>query len=184
MQPVGEALASQEDEQVEHIWWQAGQARTELAAQAEATQEWLDRFYVELDGVSARMHRGSVPMDEKEVKRRGDVYREVKVGAVFAASRGPERSGLAPGVFVDQAGEKQDVARRAKAEDFGKLLYALALRCGVVRARQVVILGDGAIWIWRQNTFRTRCRSWMCGMRASMCRKSLMRSLERGRLRR
>jgi hypothetical protein len=83
------------------------------------------------------------------IKRRGDVYREVKVGAVFEASRGPERSGLAPGVFVDQAGQKHYVARRSKAEDFGKLLYALAVSCGLQRARQLVVLGDGAVWIWR-----------------------------------
>ena len=87
-------------------------------------------------------------MEEKERTRSGDVYREVKVGAVFQATRGPERSSLAPGVFVDQAGQTRYVARRAKAEDFGELLYALAESCGLVRARQVVILGDGAIWIW------------------------------------
>ena len=47
------------------------------------------------------MRRGSVPMEEDERKRKGDVYREMKVGAVFLAERGPERSGLAPDVWVD-----------------------------------------------------------------------------------
>ena len=87
-------------------------------------------------------------MEERERKRKGDVYREVKVGAVFAATRGPERSGLAPGVFVDQAGQKHYVARRSKAEDFGKLLYTLAISYGLERARQLVVVGDGAVWIW------------------------------------
>jgi hypothetical protein len=64
-------------------------------------------------------------MEDQERRRKGDVYREVKVGAVFEATRGPERSGLAPGVFVDQAGPKHSVARRGKAEDFGKGLSAL-----------------------------------------------------------
>ena len=63
-------------------------------------------------------------MEEQERKRKGDVYREVKVGAVFEATRGPERSGLAPGVFVDQAGHKHYVARRAKAEDEGSLRFS------------------------------------------------------------
>jgi hypothetical protein len=49
--------------------------------------------------LTARLRRGSVPMEEKKVKRAGDVYREVKVGTVFAASSGPERSSLAPGIF-------------------------------------------------------------------------------------
>jgi len=78
-----------------------------------------------------------------------DVYREVKVGAVFEASCGPERSGLAPGAFVDQAGEKHYVARHSKVEDEGLLLYALAVRYGLHRAHQLVVLGDGAVWIWR-----------------------------------
>lgn len=149
IQPVGEALASGEDAQVKQIWQQAGQARSDLAAEPDRVQERLERLYVELDGVTARLRRGSVPMEDKEVKRQGDVYREVKVGAVFQPTRGPERSGLAPGVFVDQAGEKQYVARRTSAENFGKLLYALALGCGLSHAQQVVILGDGALWIWR-----------------------------------
>ena len=51
-------------------------------------------------------------MEEQERKRKGDVYREIKVGAEFPASQGPERSQLAPGVFVDQAGQKHYVARR------------------------------------------------------------------------
>ncbi len=88
-------------------------------------------------------------MEEQERKRKGDVYREVKVGAVFEATRGPERSRLAPGVLVDQAGPKHYVARRGKAEDFGKLLYALAVTSGLQRAHQLVVLGDGAVWIWR-----------------------------------
>ncbi len=35
------------------------------------------------------------------------------------------------------------------AEAFGRFLYALAQRCGLDRAREVVILGDGAHWIRR-----------------------------------
>lgn len=149
LQPLGEALQQQEDEQVRALWEQASQARTVSKPVAMSKQVSIDRLYVELDGVLARLRRGSVPMEERERKRSGDVYREVKVGAVFEATRGPERSGLAPGVFVDQAGQKHYVARRTKAEDFGKLLYALAVRYGLHRAQQLVVLGDGATWIWR-----------------------------------
>ena len=51
---------------------------------------------IELDGILARLRRGSVPMEEKEQKRKGDVSREIKVGAVFRGERGRERSELAP----------------------------------------------------------------------------------------
>ncbi|MFL5664968.1 MAG: ISKra4 family transposase [Ktedonobacteraceae bacterium] len=149
MQPLGKALQQQEDEQVRALWEQALQARTGGLVDSTSPPDPIDRLYIELDGVLARLRRGSVPMEEQERKRKGDVYREVKVGAVFEATRGPERSGLAPGVFVDQAGHKHYVARRAKAEDFGKLLYALAVKYGLQRAHQLVVLGDGAAWIWR-----------------------------------
>src|SRR5260370_12216231 len=149
MQALGEAMQEREGERVRALWDQASQARTAPLAASTSKQASIDRLYIELDGVLARLRRGSVSMEDKELKRSGDVYREVKVGAVFEASRGPERSGLAPGVFVDQADQKHYVARRSKAEDFGKLLYALAVNCGLQRARQLVVIGDGAAWIWR-----------------------------------
>jgi hypothetical protein len=149
LQPLGEALQQQEEAQVQTLWKEASQARSVSSVASAIKQEGINRLYIELDGVLARLRRGSVPMEEQERKRKGDVYREVKVGAVFEASRGPERSKLAPGVFVDQAEQKHYVARRGKAEDFGKRLYALACSHGLQQAHQVVVLGDGAAWIWR-----------------------------------
>lgn len=52
-----------------------------------------------------------------------------------------------PGVFLDEPGPITYVAQRLPVEEFGRFLYALAQRCGVDRAREVVILGDGARWI-------------------------------------
>jgi hypothetical protein len=149
LQPLGEALQQQEDEQVRALWEEASQARTTPSAARACQQDRIDRLYIELDGVLARLRRGSVAMEEHERKRSGDVYREVKVRAVFEASRGPERSGLAPGVFVDQAGQKHYGARRGKAAAFGKLLHVLAVQYGLQRRQQLVVLGDGAAWIWR-----------------------------------
>jgi hypothetical protein len=97
------------------------------------------------------MRRGSVPMEEREQQRPGDVYREVKVGATFLAESGRERSELVEGVWVDTPvqGSMRYVARRTAAESFGPLLYALAVQSGLSRAQQVVVLGDGAPWIWK-----------------------------------
>ena len=131
------------------LWEQASQARTTSQPTAKEPRERIERLYLEMDGVTARLRRGSVPMEEQEHKRPGDVYREVKVGAVFEASRGPERSELVPGVFVDQAGPKHYVTRRTTADEFGKLLYTLAVRHGLGWVQQLVVLGDGAAWIWR-----------------------------------
>ncbi len=132
-------------------------------------QDRIDRLSIELDGVLARLRRGSVSLEEHEGKRTGDVYREVKVGAVFEASRGPERSELAPGVFVDQAGEKHYVARRSKAEGEGLLLYALAVSYGLQRAHQFVVLNEtydafcaqqALLVAWLPTTFHTPYSIW------------------------
>lgn len=80
------------------LFEQARQKDSSEQEQAELlTTQTLERIDIELDGILARLRRGSVPMAEKEQKRKGDVYREIKVGAVFRAERGRERSELAPG---------------------------------------------------------------------------------------
>jgi hypothetical protein len=101
----------------------------------------IRRLYVEIDGVLARLRRGSVRIEEKERQRPGDIYRELKVGAVFEAEPGRKRSALAPRVFVDSAGPKAYVAWRGSVKDFAPLLYTLAEQRGLVRARAVGNLG-------------------------------------------
>ncbi len=150
MQPVGQALAHSEDEVVKTLFEEAVQSQTQ-EQRAHQTEKDIDRLYLELDGIFARMRRGSVPMEEEERQRKGDVYREMKVGAVFLAERGPERSELVPEVWVDtpKAGSLRYIARRTAKGGFGQLLYALAVQSGLSRAKQIVVLGDGAPWIWK-----------------------------------
>ena len=149
MRPVGEALAASEDRHVNALQAQARQERSQ-PCERQQPQQGMERLYIELDGVFARMRRGSVPMEKEEVQRTGDVYREIKAGAVFCAERGPKRSELAPGVYVDTPAEDsvRYVARRTAKGDFAWVLYHLALECGLEQAQQVVVLGDGAPWIW------------------------------------
>jgi hypothetical protein len=148
IQPVGEAIKKQEEDQEQEIFKQAAQKRSQPESESARKQTEITRLYVEIDGVLARLRRGSVPMQEKERKRPGDVYREVKVGAVFLAEAGRERSALAPGAFVDAAGSKAYVAHRGGVGAFAPLLYALAQQHGLAQAQEIVILGDGASWIW------------------------------------
>lgn len=151
MQPVGEALAAVEQAQVNALWQEAAEKRTALTSPISPSGEELDRLYIQLDGVLARLRRGSVPIEPDEQQRRGDVYREIKVGAVFAAKPGRERSELAPGTWVDAPveGSLHYVSQRTALGDFGRRLYALAVQGGLSRAKQVVVLGDGARWLWR-----------------------------------
>lgn len=148
MRPVGEALAMAEDRQVKSLQAQAKQARSQPRQERQSRE--IERLYIELDGVLARMRRGSVPMEQEELQRKGDVYREIKAGVVFRAERGPKRSELVPGVYVDTPApdSMRYVARRTAKGGFDWLLYLLAEQCGISQAQQVVVVGDGAPWIW------------------------------------
>jgi hypothetical protein len=149
MRPVGEALAAEEDQQVLALQAQAKQAQSQPGERSRQEQE-IERLSIELDGVLARMRRGSVPMEKEELRCPGDVYREIKAGAVFRAERGAKRSELAPGVYVDTPAPEsvRYVARRTAKGGFAWLLYHLAVQCGLEQAQQVVVVGDGAPWIW------------------------------------
>lgn len=148
IEPVGQALLEQEEREMQRQWEEAAEAHSREQAAGAQTLPALERLYVEMDGVTARLRRASVPMEREEEQRKGDVYREVKVGAVFVAARGPHRSALVPGVLLDAADEQVYVARRCCAEEFGPLLYHRACQQGLASAKQVVVLGDGAPWIW------------------------------------
>jgi len=135
MRPLGEALAVHQDQQVTALQAQAKQAQSQPCAQP--PQKEIERLYIELDGVLARMRRGSVPMEQEELHRKGDVYREIKAAAVFRAERGPKRSELAPGVYVDTPApdSMRYVARRTAKGGFAWLLYQLARQCGLEQAK-------------------------------------------------
>jgi hypothetical protein len=55
------------------------------------------------------------------------------------------------GADVDEPveGSLHDVAQRTALGEFGRSLSALAVEQGLLRARQVGVLGDGAPWLWR-----------------------------------
>jgi hypothetical protein len=124
MKPVGKALAQREYEVVKALFEEAVQSKTQEDEQAsQKAGKDLFRLYIELDGILARMRRGSVPMEEDERKRKGDVYREMKVGAVFLAERGRERSELAPEVWVDtpKAGRAEPSQADRRIRNWGSL---------------------------------------------------------------
>jgi hypothetical protein len=102
-----------------------------------------DKLYIAVDGTGVP----TVPADTagragKAADGRART-REVKLGVLFTQAqldaRGrPERD----------AGSSSYVASLGAAAHFGTLLYAEALRRGAAAARQIVVLGDGAPWIW------------------------------------
>ena len=152
MEPVGKALAEREEKVLTALFEQASQKHTSMQEQKELLlPKSIERLYIEMDGIMERLRRGTVAMEASEQTRKGDVYREIKVGAIFQAERGRERSTLAPDIWVDtpKQGSMRYVARRTAKGNFGKLLYGLAWQSGLQQAKQIVILGDGALWIWK-----------------------------------
>lgn len=149
IQPVGEALRREEEEAVERMKQEAVQKRSQEPLGAKHQEKKPRRWYIELDGVMARIRRESCEIAKEEKERSGDVYREIKVGAVFEGKPGRDRSELVPGVFVDEAGPITYMARQITAEAFGYLFYQLASSCGIEEGDEIVVLGDGAVWIWK-----------------------------------
>jgi hypothetical protein len=75
-----------------------------------------------------------------------DGWHEVKVGTCYEVERQPPSAAHPDGQL--RAVHPSYIATQAEAKDFGKSLWVEAAKRGVDRAREVVILGDGASWIW------------------------------------
>jgi len=84
-----------------------------------------ERLYVSMDGASAHIDGG---------------WHEVKTGVIYHGQPGADG--------IDQAHSALYVAAQEPAEGFGSRLYLAAAQAGVQVAQQVVVIGDGAEWIW------------------------------------
>lgn len=105
------------------------------------------RLYIEFDGTG-------VPMTKHELNgRRGkqedgsSKTREAKVGCIFTQS-----SSDADGNPVRDKGSATYIGAVEPAEIFGARLYSEAVRRGVSTSKEVVVIGDGAKWIWNLAT--------------------------------
>ena len=101
-------------------------------------------FCVATDGTGAPMRRRH--LRGRQGKNGGRARtREVKVGTVFT-HRKPHQPDQRP--ERDYASTSY-IAAIVSAEEFGPLLRAEARRRGIAQAREVVFLGDGAVWVWK-----------------------------------
>lgn len=164
-EPLGEILGKMEAKRVGEWWKTVTAARSGIGAEptarlslAEPSAAVIERLYVQVDGTLARLRR--------EAGKKGkDIWREVKVGAVFVAEMGRRISHLAEtvGEVAKAQGEEKSfqegrvdrpqgpityVAGKVTAAAFGVQVYAEAVRRGLEQAKEVVFLGDGAHWIW------------------------------------
>ena len=105
--------------------------------------ESVATLYVAIDGTG-------VPMVPRETEGRTGKNaparaktREVKLGCVFTQTTVDDK-----GHPVRDEESTTYVGAIETAEEFGDRIYTEAVRRGLRRAGKVVVLGDGAVWIW------------------------------------
>jgi hypothetical protein len=99
-------------------------------------------LYVSCDGTGAPMVPSELVGRKGKQKDGSSKTREVKLGAVFTQTATNEE-----GYAVRDPDSTSFVGAIETAEEHGWRLYAEAVRRGLWRAEQVVVLGDGAAWI-------------------------------------
>ena len=90
--------------------------------------------------------------------------RKVKLGRVFAQTQLDEHQRPVRDELTTSY-----VGAMESAEAFGTRIYAEAIRPGVTRSAQAIVLGDGARWIWgiAEEHFTARFRSSISSTRGS-----------------
>ncbi len=105
--------------------------------------EPVSRLYVEMDGTGIPVVVAETQGRAGRRPRTPAKTREVKIGCVFT------QSGLdSQGRPHRDPQSTSYVAAIEATEAFGRRLYAEAFKRGVQKAQEVVVLGDGAAWIW------------------------------------
>jgi len=132
------------------IWRQVQRYGERITAQVQREQETvsIERTILPTSGVDHSQVKG-ISLDGGKVHLRGEGWKEFKVGAVFD---------VVPCPYQDP--ETREMVERARAqhiaytavigppEQLGPGLWATAVRQGVPRARDSVVVADGAEWIW------------------------------------
>lgn len=123
---VGQLVATQEDTAITAAWDTDDPHVPVLPAVIP------ERLYLSMDGTMVHLHE--------------EGWKEMKTGAVYTTTACPSR--VRPDTLEVRAKNLSFYADLTDAEDFGKGFWVEAARRGVTAAKEVVIIGDGAHWIW------------------------------------
>jgi hypothetical protein len=146
-QKMGELQRQADTELVKETQDESGLQRRERSRQPAP-----DILYGSIDAAKVRIE----PRNEKEkaVENR-ETWRDVKAGCWYEGEMVPNRQ---QSVRQKDKAQREGVVLRAKnqqyfcdiekAEQFGKLLWATGCAMGADRARILVFICDGAVWIW------------------------------------
>ncbi len=120
---VGSELLVRQERDVERAWQQAEPPTMEA-------HEPPERLYISVDGTKAHLQEG---------------WKEVKVATIYETETKSQPDGRADirAVHVTYVVSFED------ASTFARHVYVEAARRGLHHAKEVIVLGDGAEWIWK-----------------------------------
>jgi hypothetical protein len=124
--------------------WKAEAADPEAQLQRKREARRPLRLYGSIDGTTVHTRRDKEDAQDQEAE---DSWRELKIGAWFTTESRPPRS--PDEGWTIHAKELRYYADIREAEPFGELLWATGVQQNAHLARELIILGDGAKWIWR-----------------------------------
>jgi hypothetical protein len=134
---MGQALAQTEDEWVQRTFDSDG------SGLPEAPEQGPTRLYISVDGTDVRCKA----TDEEEVEEgQNYVWHEAKVAALYETEE--VTTSRKPGETEIKAKDIEYYADMADAQHFARLVWLKAYERGVSHAAEVILLGDGAAWIW------------------------------------
>ena len=101
-------------------------------------------MYVEVDATGVPMVSAELAGRKGKQEDGSSTTREAKLGCVFTQTRADQETGLP----VRDPGSTTYTGSFETAENFGGRIRREALRRGSGVAQKIVVLGDGAAWIW------------------------------------
>jgi hypothetical protein len=121
---VGSELAARQKRQAEQAWQASKPPKMEV-------EQAPERLYISVDGTTAHLQEG---------------WKEVKVAAIYET----EKLAQADDTVDIKAVRITYVVSFEDAQTFARHVYLEAARRGLEQAQEVIVLGDGAEWIWNR----------------------------------
>lgn len=123
----------------------AVESRAEVVAEAEDQLPPGEfSLVVMMDGTMLRERGPEWGRKPPEIKAERVAWHELKGAILFRLSQRAQTQSGRPLLL-----EKYCVAYRGDPFEFGRRVYAEALRRGLHQARKVYVVADGAVWIWK-----------------------------------
>ena len=139
---VGDAIEAKNQERIESSK-RPEPPRSDIGERAGPAARINSTMYIEYDGTGIPMTRRELAGRSGKQADGGSKTREVKLGCIFT------QSGLnKKGEPVRDKGSDSYVGSIECSEKFGWRVFTEARRRGMASYRRIVVLGDGAKWIW------------------------------------